>query len=220
MRATCLFDHLSTAKSDLAYEGLLLLWGQNKDSVQRVWELTEPMRCSDLWYYIVMMECRIGGLTLENYFFLHGAGTDSVGSTIPGRGDPPACGNARCAELQCSEWERLSKGGAHWHDRPDPKNPNCKIPGMKSLECDICKKERYKRTAVATGNDDERFQQHPFSSAPYIRPQNGPKYAAMTQRAEAWAERHRRQICWVTAHDRPLHRDDQVFLFLLCACLC
>ena len=35
VRATCLFDHPSTVKSDLAYEDLLLLWGRNKDSVQR-----------------------------------------------------------------------------------------------------------------------------------------------------------------------------------------
>ena len=131
------------------------------------------MWCSDPWYYSVMMKCRNGRLTLENYFFFHGAGADSVALTIPGRTDPPACGNARCAELQSSEWERLFKGGAPWHDRPDPKKPNCKIPGMKTFECDICKSKRCKRAAVATGSDDERFRKHPFSSAPYVSPQPG-----------------------------------------------
>ena len=55
---------------------------------------------------------------------------------------------------------------------------------MKSLECDICKKERCKRTAVATGNDDERFQQHPFSTAPYVHPQNDPQPAAQSCAAQ------------------------------------
>ena len=36
VRATALYDYPSKASSDLAYEGLLLLWGQNRDSVQRV----------------------------------------------------------------------------------------------------------------------------------------------------------------------------------------
>lgn len=97
VRATALFDHPSKAKSDLAYEGALLLWGQNRDSVQKVWELKVSKRCMDPWYIAVMTQCRNGCLGLEDYFFLHGTPTLRAGSTIGGK---PMCGNTKCALLE------------------------------------------------------------------------------------------------------------------------
>ena len=76
-------------------------------------------------------------------------------------------------------------------------------------ECDACARERRARACVATGDDDERFLQHPFSSAPYIHPLNYPKYYALQLRAVEWAKQHGRSVNWVVAHDYPLHRDDQ-----------
>ena len=71
VRATSLFDHPSKVNSDLVHEGLLLLWGQNRDSVQRVWELKQPMRCPDPWFTSFLTECRNGCIGLGNYFFIH-----------------------------------------------------------------------------------------------------------------------------------------------------
>ena len=99
-------------------------------------------------------------------------------------------------------WEKKKK------DDPDEK---C----MKDEECDICKKERRARAAVARSNKDERFEQQPFSCAPYIHQLNEPKYAAMMQRAMKFAETNMRSINFVTAHDYPLHRDDQAALLFL-----
>ena len=116
---------------------------------------------------------------------------------IPGA-TQPACGDPRCTKLK-EEWVKKFK-------------TNKQITGkeLNLEECDKCKKERAARTAVAKQHDDERFGQQPFSTAPYIHQLNDPKHAANLQRSVIWAETHQRSINWVTAHDYPLHRDDQV----------
>ena len=78
-----------------------------------------------------------------------------------------------------------------------------------SEECDECKKERSARAVVAMSNEDLRFKEKPFSTAPYIHQLNEPKHAANLERAVNWAGENKRSINWVTAHDYPLHRDDQ-----------
>ena len=82
-------------------------------------------------------------------------------------------------------------------------------------ECAECKKERAARAIVAMNHYDKRFVQQPFSTASYIHQMNDPKHAANLQRSMIWAQTHQRSINWVTAHDFPLHRDDQVILCLL-----
>ena len=204
VRATSLFDHPSKVSSDLAHEGLLLLWGQNRDSVQRLWELKQPMRCTDPWYIAFLTQCRNGNLCLEDYFFIHGSPTDTVGSMIPGA-DAPACGNPECARLQEEGWKEVFKNSKT-------------ITGAELMEqeCATCRKERAARAAVAMTSGDERFDAQPFSTAPYIHQLNDPKHAANLQRAQIWADTHQRSINWVTAHDYPLHRDDQVMICFQC----
>ena len=80
---------------------------------------------------------------------------------------------------------------------------------LMSEECDICKKERSARAVVAMHDEDVRFKQERFSTAPYIHQLNKPKHAANLERAVNWAGVNKRSINWVTAHDYPLHRDDQ-----------
>ena len=148
VRATSLFDHPSKVSSDLAHEGLLLIWGQNRDSLQRVWELMQPMRCTDPWFTGFLMQCRSGGLSMEDYFFIHGSPTDSVGSMIPGA-DKPACGNALCAELQKYGWKEQFKN-----------NKTITGADLMKQECASCRKERAARTAVAKkvgDSEDVRF---------------------------------------------------------------
>ena len=44
-----LFARPSAAPSGTATAGLALMWDRSRDSIQRVWELTDPMRCDDPW---------------------------------------------------------------------------------------------------------------------------------------------------------------------------
>ena len=75
------------------------------------------------------------------------------------------------------------------------------------------KKHRKARAVVAMTDEDVRFSEEPFSTAPYIHQLNEPKHAANLERAVKWAEVNKRSINWVTAHDYPLHRDDQARFF-------
>ena len=222
VRATALFDHPSKATNDLAYEGLLLLWGQNRDSVRRVWELTEQKRCPDAFYQAFLTQCRNGALERENYFFIHGQPTLSVGSAIPGAAAVPICNNDECKKLP-ERWKEVFKKGVaitrelqtNGHPgedkNPDPAKRFKQIKG----ECEVCQKERTGRSAVAMKKDkDDRFHSKPYSTAPYIHQLNDPKHAANVSRAMRWAQEHHCSVNWVAAHDYPLHRDDQAkFLF-------
>ena len=76
-------------------------------------------------------------------------------------------------------------------------------------------KERAARRAVAMKKDDVRFHMEPFPTAPYIHQLNDPKHAANVSQSMRWAQVHRHSVNWVTAHDYPLHRDDQAFVVLV-----
>ena len=142
----------------------------------------------------------------------------SVGSMIPGAA-MPICNNDDCKKLP-ERWEEAfkkgvtitvelqTKGHPGDHDNPDLAKRFEKIQG----ECEVCQKERAARSAVAMKKDDERFHRDPFSTAPYIHQLNDPKHAANVSRSMRWAQKHRRSVNWVTAHDYPLHRDDQAML--------
>ena len=80
---------------------------------------------------------------------------------------------------------------------------------MASLECVACRGERLARSRVAFSDQDPRFQRPPFEAAPYIHPNNLPKYYAQQQRAIVFAKQRQRCVNWIVAHDKPLHQDDQ-----------
>ena len=80
---------------------------------------------------------------------------------------------------------------------------------MAALECDECSRERQARGRVAFTAEDARFQRPPFDAAPYIHPNNLPKYYAQQQRAVVFAKQRQRCVNWVVAHDKPLRQDDQ-----------
>ena len=145
VKSTALFDRPSAGRSLLAAEGLRMIWSRDRDSLQGVRELTEPMRCSDPWYQTSFLEqARHGALCADDYFFIHGAPTSVVGSMIPGE-DAPRGGNPRCLELQQREWPERFQQGA----RPAE---------LMDMECDVCKAERQARCRVAMSPDDPRFQ--------------------------------------------------------------
>ena len=195
VKQTPLFEQPRNAKSGSAHEGVQLMWAQDRNSLRRVWELTRPMRCDDPFYMGFLSECRSGALSRDSYFFIHGAPTESVGSYVPGEA-APRCGRTNCAWLQTDEWPRMFRDGAQWAD-------------MVALECTECHTERLARHRVVPSDADPRFRQQPFDAAPYIHPNNLPKYVALQLRAVEYARQ--RQLCvnWVTAQDRPLHQDDR-----------
>ena len=149
------------------------------------------MRCDDPWYFTFLQECRNGALTRENYFFIHGVPTESVGSYIPGE-EAPRCGTAKCAWLQAEEWPRMFREGTHWAD-------------MVAQECGHCRSERLARHRVVESDQEPRLKQMPFDAAPYIHPNNLPKYVALQLRAVEFARQRQLCISWVAAQDKPLH---------------
>ena len=211
--STALFDHPQKAKSAVAHTGQLLLWGQNRDSAQGVWELLEQVRCPDEWYQVFCTQCRNGNLAYENYFFIHGVPTESPGSAIPiyfpgsTKVDKrPTCSDENCKTL-LDTWKKQFM---------TPMTTGEEITGEKLMEqeCDVCKTERKARAAVAIqykhqDEKDERFGRPPFDTAPFIHQLNVPKHAANIARAMRFSEKMSLCVHWIIAHDFPLHPDDQ-----------
>ena len=217
VRSTSLFDHPKSANSELAHTGLLLLWGQDRHSAQGVWELLEQVRCPDKWFQVFATQCRNGNLAYENYFFIHGVPTESLGSAMPtyfqgsaGVDKSPTCGNPMCTNL-LDKWKvEFMKS----------RETGVLITGDELMndECDKCKSERKARAAVAKQYEnkmqrDERFGRPPFDTAPYIHQNNVPKHAANVDRAMRFSEKTNRCVHWIIAHDYPLHPDDQARSF-------
>ena len=219
VRSTSLFDHPKSANSELARTGLLLLWGQDRNSAQGVWELLEQVRCPDKWFQVFATQCRNGNLAYENYFFIHGVPTESLGSAMPtyfqgsaGVDKSPTCGNPMCTNL-LDKWKvEFMKS----------RETGVLITGDELMndECGKCKSERKARAAVAKQYEnkmqrDERFGRPPFDTAPYIHQNNVPKHAANVDRAMRFSEKTHRCVHWIIAHDYPLHPDDQARSFFL-----
>ena len=119
-------------------------------------------------------------------------------------GGQPTCGNSQCAELTEKMQTRFLEGIS-----------TEELEKLNEDECQICQKERKARWVVAEDTEDPRFKKEPFCTAPYIHQLNEPKHAANLERAINWAGVNKRSINWVTAHDYPLHRDDQARRFFL-----
>jgi len=90
----------------------------------------------------------------------------------------------------------MFREGAQWMD-------------MVAMECQCCRAERLARHRVVFSDQDPRFRQQPFDSAPYIHPNNLPKYIALQLRAVQFARQRGLCVNWVTAADQPLHHEDQ-----------
>ena len=58
-----------------ARDALTLFWEDGRDSIRNFWELTELMRCDDIWYNTVLEQCRGGCLSLQQYCYFHGLPT-------------------------------------------------------------------------------------------------------------------------------------------------
>ena len=101
-------------------------------------------RCPDAFYTAFLTQCRNGALELENYLFIHGQPTLSVGSMIPGAA-VPVCNNENCRKLPDRWIEAFKKGVTITkalqteghpgeYDNRDPAKNFEKING----ECEVC----------------------------------------------------------------------------------
>ena len=69
---TALFSNPAYASTGGTRRGMSFFWGAGHDSIHQTWELTEPMRCEDVWYNSFLTACRDGNLTSELYNLFHG----------------------------------------------------------------------------------------------------------------------------------------------------
>ena len=52
-----------------AQNALSIFWEDGADSIRSFWQVSELMRCTDIWYNIFLSECRDGKLSINNYCF-------------------------------------------------------------------------------------------------------------------------------------------------------
>ena len=145
--------------------GLSLFWSDDSGvGLTGLTELVQQERCEDPWYSIMLDECRAGQLSEDNCNFLHGKPT-----LVPGSWMADTCGAyTMCGLPQCMEL-------AHNKTSPDVILQN---------ECSVCRAERTRRTRVAAGEDDPRFQEK-MSSAVLIVPNNDIKSHANKKKSSS-----------------------------------
>ena len=131
----------------------------------------------------------------DMYCYIHGLPTSKTGSWMSAVG-AATCGNPACAEINDGLLEDLvHRQGKDYSE-------------VLERECAICSGERARRARVMK-EDDERHRDAAFVSAPYVHPNNAPKYHALQRRAQLFAQQHRRQLLWVQARDQPMQEEDK-----------
>ena len=133
------------------------------------------MRAKDAWYTSVLMQCRYGMLSCENYNFLMGLPTAHPGSWVSNLANVPplsvssgsasggslhigdegvlTCSHENCRSLP-RRWREMASQGKTWSE-------------MRVLECTYCQKERIRRNRLVSLKD-ERVKRAPFLRAPYV----------------------------------------------------
>ena len=159
-----------------------------QDPIHELFELTENQRTKDPWMKAMLEADRYGRESWEIYCFVHGLPTRNVGSWLPDASEP-CCGNALCQGLANKSWQQIQ-----------------------AEECLICQKERHRRCCIITRqpqmmNDElprnmDRYQQHPFTEAPFVHPFRAPSYHAQHLRSIVFAKARRTRLLWVTAFDK------------------
>ena len=154
--------------------------------------MNEQKRIKDPWDARVMMECRQGKLSSENYCFLNGLPTSHAGSWQTG--DTLECGQEHCRDL-AMDWANMDgASSSDWEAH------------FKS-ECALCAKRRDERNRLLAP-DDPRVHEAPFLDAPYVHRNNEPKYHALLLRAQEVAKRKHKCCFWFKAED-TIHNPEE-----------
>ncbi len=174
--------------------GQELFWGKgvgHEGCVQGVTELTECMRCEDVWLRSVQEGMRAGRLSEETHAFLHGERACKPGSYTK----DDSHWDAHCTE-------HCKKAFVEAMRMPTPDRATY----IERNECEKCKEERKSRRLVAQGPEDERLREEKFQVAPAIVPNNSVKYDINKIRAHEYAASSGEGIAWCRAHDKPSQR--------------
>ena len=71
------------------------------------------------------------------------------------------------------------------------------------MECDVCKRQRATRKLVADNENDMRFQEDRFLTAPAVFPTNDSKYDVNKKRSLNFAASQNQGIMYCVAQDKP-----------------
>ena len=184
----------------LARNALNIFWNDGLDSIRSFWQLTELMRCTDVWYNSFLTQCRGGDLTDEMYAFLHGLPTLSSPQLDCACNHKiehdPLLGNYR------ADWKTMFMLGE--------KDMAACIRASESA-CPECTAERQRRCRVLT---DLRcipaaLRKPPYTAAPALYSFNVPRYFSSQLRAREFAKQNNVQLSWCYAKDVPLHPGDR-----------
>ena len=172
------------------------------DSVRSFWQLTELMRCDDVWYNSFLGECRVGNLSIVNYSYFHGLSTLTS----------PCMGKCRCSK-DIEKVEVIGPYRKSWKARF--------LSGYADMgalqksaegECVECRAERTKRHRVLTDSAGSRIPElhgKPFDSAPALYTFNVPRAFATNLRAREYAKHRGVQLSWCYARDVPCLPEDR-----------
>ena len=181
-----------------AQNGLELFWGTGPNTIQHFWQLTEVMRCKDVWYNDFLLACRFGRMTNDMYAFFHG--------------HPTLCAANR--ECSCNndviDVPGIGPCKKSWRD--EFLNGRNDMRGfIAETECEKCKAERTARCRVGDNATilDEEEDVLAYSIAPALFNFNVPRYFTILIRAKQFAATRGLQISWTYAMDTPLHADDR-----------
>ena len=195
VNATPCFANPLRGHSSSVQQMLDMFWSKSPSSFTNFVELTQEMRCKDLWLSALLQECRTGSQQFQMYWFLHGLPTETTGSWMP-QTNRPECGDPACQDLASKIWPEMRRDGAAWEER-------------QRLECPLCRKERARRARVRLTPEDKRHMGDTFVGAPYVHPYNAPKYQALQYRASIFAQSKQRMLLWIVARDTPDQTDDK-----------
>ena len=166
----------------------------NKDGIQRLFELVQAERSKDAWHLAVLNEDRNGAESWEVYCFVHGLPTRNPGTWLPQK-DAPQCGDPLCMTLRL-RWDMLwRRNAATWSD-------------MVEMECQKCAAERQRRCCIITQKKmPEAHLEGIFREAPFVHPFRSPTNHAQRLRSLNFARDRGCRILWVVAHDELISKD-------------
>ena len=185
-----------------AQRALQLFWARGQDSVRSFWQLTELMRCDDVWYNSFLGECRVGNLSMENYSYFHGLSTLTS----------PCIGKCRC-NIDVKDDGIIGPYRNTWKVRFLAGHADMEALQKSSEgECAECQAERARRHRVLTnsaGAWTSELHGKPFDSAPALYTFNVPRYFATNLRAREYAKQRDVQLSWAYARDVPCLPEDR-----------
>ena len=180
----------------VARQTLNMFWGTGVDSIRNVWQLTEVVRCREVWYNDFLFKCRYGRLTNDMYCLFHGLPTfTTVRENCQCNWDVvriPQVGSCK------GSWKSAFLRGENMEEV------------IAASECAECRRARAEKCRVGKKvvQSNDPADALAFSEAPALYNFNVPRYFTILLRAREFARLRNLQISWTYAIDTPLHPED------------